>query len=77
MARIDHNVEEFDCRYSNSQDQYKIRPDDFSPDKLTQSHRCSGFCLPFSAHFLNNQNKLSMEISCQLFLNKQYKLVNN
>ena len=77
MARIDHNVEEFDCRYCNSQDQYKIRPDDFSPDKLIQSHQCSGFCLPSSAHSLKNDNKLSMEISCQLFLNEQYKLVNN
>ena len=67
VARIDHNVEEFDCRYCNSQDQYKIRPDDFSPDKLTRSHRCSGFCLPSSAHSLKNENKLSMEISCQLF----------
>ena len=77
VARIDHNVEEFDCRYCNSQDQYKIRPDDFSPDKLTQSHRCSRFCLPCFAHCLNNENKLSMEISCQLFWNEQYKLVNN
>ena len=77
MARIDHNVEEFYNRYCNSQDRYKIRPDEFSPYKLTQSHRCSRFCLPCSAHCLNNQNKLSMKISCQLFWNKQYKLVNN
>ena len=70
MARIDHNVEEFDCRYCNSQDQYKIRPDDFSPDKLIRSHRCSGFCLPSSAHSLKNENKLSMEISCQLYILK-------
>ena len=77
MARIDHNVEEFYNRYCNSQDQYKIPPDEFSPYKLTQSHRCSRFCLPCSAHCLNNQNKLSMEISCQLFWNKQYKLLNN
>ena len=67
MARIDHNVEEFDCRDCNSQYQYKIRPDDFSPDKLIRSHRCSGFCLSSSAHSLKNENKLSMEISCQLF----------
>ena len=26
VARIDHNVEEFDCRYCNSQYQYKIWP---------------------------------------------------
>src|SRR4051812_1757096 len=67
VARIDHNVEEFDCRYCNSQDHYKIQPDDFSPCKLTQSHRCSKFYLPSSAHSLILQNKLSMEISCQLF----------
>ena len=67
VARIDHNVEEFDCRYCNSQDKYKMRSDDFSPYKLIQSHQCSGFCLPSSAHYLKNQNKLSMEISCQLF----------
>ena len=67
VARIDHNVEEFDCRYCNSQDQYKMRSDDFSPYKLIWSHRCSGFCLPSSAHSLKNENKLSMEISCQLF----------
>ena len=68
VARIDHNVEEFDCRYCSSQCQYKIHPDDFSPCKLLiQSHRCSGFCLPSSAHSLNNKNKLSMEIRCQLF----------
>ena len=54
-----------------------MRPDDFSPDKLTQSHRYSRFCLPSSAHSLKNENKLSMEISCQLFWNNQYKLVNN
>ena len=77
MARIDHNVEEFDCRYCNSQDQYKMRPDDFSPDKLIRNLRCSTFCLPSSAHSLKNENKLSMEISCQLFWNKQYKLLNN
>ena len=67
VARIDHNVEEFDCRYCNSQDQYKMRPDDFSPDKLIRSLRCSRFCLPSSAHSLKNENKLSMETSCQLF----------
>ena len=68
VARIDHNVEEFDCRLCNSQDQYKMRPDDFfSPYKLIRSHRCSGFCLPSSAHSLKNENKLSMEIRCQLF----------
>ena len=61
MARIDHNVEEFDCRYCNSQYQYKMRSDAFSPDKLIRSHRCSGFCLPSSAHSLKNENKLSME----------------
>ena len=49
----------------------------FSPDKLIRSHRCSGFCLPSSAHCLKNENKLSMEIRCQLFWNKQYKLLNN
>ena len=54
-----------------------MRSDDFSPDKLILSHRCSRFCLPSSAHSLKNENKLSMEISCQLFWNKQYKLVNN
>ena len=31
VARIDHNVEEFDCRHCNSQDQYKMRSNDFSP----------------------------------------------
>ena len=67
VARIDHNVEEFDCRHCNSQDQYKMRPDDFSPDKLIRSLRCSRFCLPSSAHSLKNENKLLMEISCQLF----------
>ena len=77
MARIDHNVEEFDCRHCNSQDQYKMRSDDFSPYKLIRSHRCSGFCLPSSAHSLKNENKMSMEIRCQLFWNKQYKLLNN
>ena len=77
MARIDHNVEEFSNRYCNSQDQYKMRPVGFSPDKLTQSNRCSRFYLPCSAHCLNNESKLSMEIRCQLFLNEQYKLVNN
>ena len=67
VTRIDHNLEEYDNRYCNSQGQYKMRPDDFSPDKLTQSHRCSRFCLPSSVHSLKNENKLSMEISCQLF----------
>src|SRR3954465_13197290 len=67
VARIDHNVEEFDCRYCNSQYHYKIQPDEFSPCNLTQSHRCSKFYLPSSAHSLILQNKLSMEISCQLF----------
>ena len=61
VARIDHNVEEFDCRHCNSQDQYKMRPDDFSSDKLVRSLRCSRFCLPSSAHSLKNENKLSME----------------
>ena len=51
--------------------------DDFSPYTLTWCHRCSGFYLPSSAQSLKNQNKLSMEISCQLFWNKQYKLINN
>ena len=37
VAHIDHNVEKFDCRYCNSQDQYKIQPDDFSSYKLTQT----------------------------------------
>ena len=77
MARIDHNVEECYSRYCNSQVRYKMRSDDFSPDKLTQSHWFSRFCLPSSAHCLKNENKLSMEISCQLFWNKQYKLLNN
>ena len=54
-----------------------MRSDDFSPDKLILRHRCSRFCLPASAHSLKNENKLSMEISCQLFWNKQYKLLNN
>jgi len=67
VAGIDHNVEEFDNRHCNSQGQYKMRPDDFYPDKLTQSHRCSRFYLPSSAHSLKNENKLSMELSCQLF----------
>ena len=67
VARIDHNVEAFDNRHCNSQFQYIMRPDDSSPDKLTQSHRCSKFCLPSSSHSLKNENKLSMEISCQLF----------
>ena len=76
VARIHHNLE-FDNRYCNSYRKYKMRSDDFTPYKLIQSHRCSGFCLPSSAHSLKNENKLSMEISCQLFLNKQYKLLNN
>ena len=59
VARIDHNVEEFDCRHCNCQDQYKMRSDDFSPYKLIRSHRCSEFCLPSSAHSLKNKNKLS------------------
>ena len=67
MARIDHNLEEYHNRYCNSQGQYKMRSDDFSPDKLIRSHRCSGFCLPSPAHSLKNENKLSMEISYQLF----------
>ena len=67
MARVDHNVEEFDCRHCSSQDQYKMRSDNFSPYKLLRSYRCSGFCLPFFAHSLKNENKLSMETSCQLF----------
>ena len=54
-----------------------MRSDDFSPDKLILSHRCCRFCLPSSAHCLKNENKLSMEISYQLFWNKQYKLLNN
>ena len=54
-----------------------MRSDDFSPDKLILSHRCSRFCLPSSAHSLKNKNKLSVEIRCQLFWNKQYKLLNN
>ena len=66
MARIHHNLEEFDNRYFNSQDKYKMRSDDFSPSKLIWSHQCSGFCLPCFAHSLKIQNKLSMEISCQL-----------
>ena len=61
VARIDHNVEEFYNRYYNSKDQYKMRPDDFSPDKLVRSLRCSRFCIPSSAHSLKNENKLSME----------------
>ena len=56
---------------------YKMRSDDFSPYTLIRCHRCSGFYLPSSAQSLKNQNKLSMEISYQLFWNKQYKLVNN
>ena len=67
VAHIDHNVEEFDNRHCNSQLQYNMRPDDFSPDKLTQSHRCSWFCLPSFTHSLKNENKLLMEISYQLF----------
>ena len=67
MARIHHNLEEFDNRYCNSQEKYNKQPDDFSPYKLIRSHQCSGFCLPSSAHSLKNENKLSMEISCQLF----------
>ena len=59
MARIDHNLEEYDNRYCNSQVQYKMRSDDFCPDKLIQSHRCSGFSLPSSAHCLKNENKVS------------------
>ena len=67
VARIDHNLVEYDNRYSNSQGQYKMRSDDFSPDKLIRSHRCSRFCLPSSAHCLKNENNLLMEISYQLF----------
>ena len=77
MARIHHNLEDFNKKHCNSQFQYNMRPNDFSIDKLTQRHRCSWFCLPSSAHSLKNENKLSMEISCQLFWNKQYKLHNN
>ena len=48
-------------------------PTDFSMLVETQlicasSRLFSGFCLPSSAQSLKNQNKLSMEISCQLFL---------
>ena len=67
MAHIDHNVEEFADRYCNSQEKYNKQSDDFSPYKLIRSHQCSGFCLPSSAHSLKIQNKLSMEISYQLF----------
>ena len=70
MARIHHNLEEFDNSYCNSQEDYKMRSDDFSPDKLILSHWCSRFCLPSSAHSLKNENKLSMEISCQLYILK-------
>ena len=77
VARIHHNLEEFDNSYCNSQEEYKMRSDDFSPYTLIRCHRCSGFYLPSSAQSLKNQNKLSMEISYQLFWNKQYKLVNN
>ena len=67
MARIHHNLEEFDNRYCNSQKKYNKQSDDFSPYKLIQSHQCSGFCSPSSAHSLKIQKKLSMEINCQLF----------
>ena len=67
MARIHHNLEEFDNRYCKSQEKYNKQSDDFSPYKLIRSHQCSGFCLPSSAHSLKIQNKLSMEMSCQLF----------
>ena len=67
VARIHHNLEEFDNRYCNSQDKYNKRSDDFSPYKLIRSHQCSWFCLPSSAHSLKNENKLLMKISCQLF----------
>ena len=67
MARIHHNLEEFDNSYCNPQEEYKMRSDDFSPGKLILSHRCSRFYLPSSAHSLKNENKLSTEISCQLF----------
>ena len=67
VARIHHNLEEFDKRNCNSQFQYNMQPDDFSLDKLTQSHQCGWFCLPSSAHSLKHENKLSVEISCQLF----------
>ena len=51
--------------------------DHLSPYKLIVLHHCSSrFCLPSSVHFLKNENKLSMEISCQIFWNKQYKLLN-
>ena len=68
MARIHHNLEEFDNRYCNSQDKYNKRSDDFSPYKLIVLHHCSSrFCLQSSVHFLKNENKLSMEISCEIF----------
>ena len=77
MAHIHHNLEEFDNRYCNSQKKYNKQSDDFSPYTLIRCHQSSGFYLPSSAQSLKNQNKLSMEISCQLFRNEQYKLVNN
>lgn len=61
VERIDHNLEEFDERHCSSQFQYNMQPDDFSHDKLTQSHQCSWFCLPSFAHSLKNESKLSME----------------
>ena len=66
-GRIHHNLEEFDNSYCNSQEEYKMRSDDFSPYTLIRCHRCSGFYLPSTAQSLKNQNKLSMEISYQLF----------
>ena len=70
MARIHHNLEEFDNSYCNPQEEYKMRSDDFSPYKLIRSHRCSGFCLPSSAHSLKNENKLPMENKLSTILKK-------
>jgi hypothetical protein len=66
-----------ECRKKNCLNKYEdpqaMKHNDLSPRSLVQPQNSSRSCLPSVGHVFLIRNKLSIEISCQLFLNKQYQ----
>ena len=50
-----------------------MKHNDLDPRSLVQPRDSSRSCLPSAGHVCLHRNKLTIQISCQLFLNKQYQ----
>ena len=68
---------DFQIQENNLSSQYEdpqaMKHNDLSPRSLVQLRDSSRSFLPSAGHVCLNGNKLSIEISCELFLNKQYQ----